>query len=133
MGATSWRSETIQGDDLSLCLERDGRRVRFLPQFVGTLPNGRMAYFDRIDSPGIGFVGWYPYEIQAWPISRSKLQFKQTCHQIGLDTPEHWTELAEVTAPFDRAIHREGRQFGFWRRSRWAVSSRRADGGRCAA
>lgn len=84
----------------ALAVQRGRRGMHALPQYVGPLPDGSLAYFPNSTPDVNGFVGWLPYPIQNWPISSSKPTFKQTAIRLGIRTPEQFSDGAHPRVPY---------------------------------
>ncbi len=98
--------------DLALAVQRGPRAVQLTPQFVGRRDDGGLGYLARLEPACIGMVGWLPYPIQQWPISTSKLAFKETIRRLGLRAPATWNEPGRVDEAFiikaDRSAFGDG-------------------------
>ncbi|HMN82967.1 MAG TPA: hypothetical protein PKA20_23980 [Burkholderiaceae bacterium] len=96
---------------MSLNVGLDSHTAKLIPQFHGVFPGGRMGYIGTPEPNAIGFVGWQPYKMQSWDISRSKVAFKQLARNLGLRTPNHWMQTGIIDAPF--LFKQIGSAFGY--------------------
>jgi hypothetical protein len=102
---------TIDVATMGMTLRHGSKTAHLTPQFVGTRPDGLLAYFPQATNVCNGFVGWLPYPVQQWSISTSKLEFKQTMRRVGLATPAAWTDGQEITE--DYIIKKDRSAFGY--------------------
>jgi hypothetical protein len=105
-----YRAEaTVNMADLVMQVHARNRHYSFYPQLLGRT-NGQLRYTTQFDEGTIGFKGWLPYTIKRWPISSSKLAFKDFCRRNGLRTPAMWR--SSVPEMRDFVVKKENSSFG---------------------
>ena len=74
-------------DDFSLHVRYKSKSIRLTAEFTQDF-NGENTYTPHFSDQVSGFIGWRPYFNKRWPLSRSKLAFKNYVAECGLRTPE---------------------------------------------
>jgi hypothetical protein len=69
------------------------------PRFLNS-NNGRMGYTTELGEDTGGFIGWLPYDILQWDLSKNKLVFKDFLKITGVKFPASWSAIGDVDRDF---------------------------------
>jgi hypothetical protein len=110
---------------MALAVQRGAHGVEFAAQYVGHQADGSLAYYRDMGPHCIGFVGWLPYPVQQWSLSKSKLEFKDVAASLGVRTPDWWRDREAVDQTYILKADRSA--FGYGIRGPYLAADRSRD------
>jgi hypothetical protein len=111
----------IDVTSMALAVQLNKRTIQFTAQYVGTRPDGALAYFSQLGENCNGFVGWLPYAMQQWPLSSSKTFFKSQMTQLALHTPQRWDSINNIDQAY--LVKQDKSSFGYGIRGPYAANA----------
>ncbi|MEO8022805.1 hypothetical protein [Polaromonas sp.] len=83
----------------NLEIKSRNRYYTLRPRFL-TASKGKIAYAIELLKEVKGFIGWLPYDVLQWDLSKDKLLFKKFLEKAGLKFPLAWLSLNDVAGDF---------------------------------